>query len=81
VLAVVLVVLFAILLPATIIATWAHRTAVNTDAYIATVGPIASSPAVQAAVSREVTNEIYAALDPPKIIANAPPKAASWRGR
>jgi hypothetical protein len=77
VLAVVLVVLFAILLPVTIIATWAHRTVVNTDAYIATVGPIASSPAVRAVVSREVTNEVYAALDPPKIIASVlPPKAA-----
>ena len=38
VLAVVLVVLFAILLPVTILATWAHRTVANTDAYVATVG-------------------------------------------
>src|SRR5262245_31737199 len=81
VLAVVLVVVFAILLPVTIIATWAHRTVVNTDAYVATVGPIAASPAVQAAVSREVTNEIYAALDPQKTIAGAlPPKAAKLAG-
>src|SRR5215470_5658871 len=81
VLAVVLVVVFAILLPVTIIATWAHRTVVNTDAYVATVGPIAASPAVQAAVSREVTNEIYAALDPQKTIASAlPPKAAKLAG-
>src|SRR5215472_8634974 len=81
VLAVVLVVLFAILLPVTIIATWAHRTVVNTDAYVATVGPLAASPAVQAAVSREVTNEIYAALDPQKTIASAlPPKAAKLAG-
>src|SRR5262245_65844990 len=39
VLTVVLVALFAILLPVTITATWAHRPVVHTDAYIATVGP------------------------------------------
>jgi len=81
VLAVVLVVLFAILLPVTILATWAHRTVTNTDAYIATVGPIAASPEVQAALSAEITNEIYAALNPQQTIANAlPPKAAKLAG-
>jgi hypothetical protein len=81
VLAVVLVVLFAILLPVTILATWAHRTVANTDAYVATVGPIAASPEVQAAVSAEITNEIYAALNPQQTIASAlPPKAAKLAG-
>jgi hypothetical protein len=81
VLAVVLVVLFAILLPVTILATWAHRTVANTDAYVATVGPIAASPAVQAALSAEITNEIYAALNPQQAIASAlPPKAAKLAG-
>ncbi len=76
-----LVVVFAILLPVTITATWAHRTVVNTDAYVATITPIAASPEVQAAVSREVTNEIYAALKPQQIIASAlPPKAAGLAG-
>jgi len=79
--AAVLVVVFAILLPVTITATWAHRTVVNTDAYVATVTPIAASPAVQAAVSTEITNEIYAALNPQQTIANAlPPKAAKLAG-
>jgi hypothetical protein len=81
VLAVVLVVLFAILLPVTILATWAHRTVTNTDAYVATVGPIAASPEVQAALSAEITNEIYAALNPQQAIASAlPPKAAGLAG-
>ena len=79
--AVVLVVLFSILLPVTITATWAHRTVVNTDAYVATVTPIAASPVVQAAVSTEITNEVYAALNPQQVIANAlPPKAAKLAG-
>jgi hypothetical protein len=81
VLAAVLVVVFAILLPVTLTATWAHRTVVNTDAYVATITPIAASPAVQAAASREITNQIYAALNPQQIIAGAlPPKAAPLAG-
>lgn len=81
VLAVVLVVLFAILLPVTILATWAQRTVANTDAYVATVGPIAASLEVQAAVSAEITNEIYAALNPQQTTASAlPPKAATLAG-
>jgi hypothetical protein len=81
VLAVVLVVLFAILLPVTILTTWAHRTVTNTDAYVATLGPIAASPVVRAAVSTEITNEIYAALNPRQTIAAAlPPKAAKLAG-
>jgi hypothetical protein len=79
--AVVLVAVFAILLPVTLTATWAHRTVVNTDAYVAAITPIAASPEVQAAVSREITNEIYAALNPQQTIANAlPPKAAALAG-
>lgn len=70
-LTVVLVALFAILLPVTITATWAHRTVVNTDAYLATVGPIAADPAVQAAVSRQITGQVYAALNPQQAIAGA----------
>src|SRR5215831_19011340 len=81
VVAVVLVIVFAVLLPVTILATWAHRTVVNTGAYVATVTPIAANPTVQAAVSRDATNEIYAALDPQKTIASAlPPKTAKLAG-
>ncbi len=80
-LAVVLVALFASLLPVTILATWAHRTVANTDAFVATVGPIAASPEVEAALSAEITNEIYAALNPQQTIASAlPPKAVKLAG-
>jgi hypothetical protein len=81
VLAAVLVAVFAILLPVTILATWAHRTVASTDAYVATITPIAASPEVQAAASRAITNQIYAALNPQQIIAGAlPPKAAPLAG-
>ena len=73
-----LVVLFAILLPVTITATWAHRIVLNNDAYVSTIKPIAADPTVQAAVSREVTNEIYAELDPQQQIEKALPPRASF---
>src|SRR3954451_13869522 len=52
VLAAVLVVLFVLLLPLTVTAAWAHRTVLDTDTYVSTVAPVASAPAVTAAVSR-----------------------------
>src|SRR4051794_12985268 len=73
----VLVVLFAILAPITFAATWVHRTVLDTDTYVSTITPIASDPAVTAAASRAITNQIYLALDPQQIVADAlPPKAA-----
>jgi hypothetical protein len=81
VLAGVLVVLFAVLLPLTVAATWAHRTVLDTSTYVSTVKPIASDPAVTAAVSRDITNQLYTALDPQAVIAAAlPPKAAFLAG-
>lgn len=72
-----LVVLFAVLLPIAVTATWAHRTVLDTDTYVSTVAPIASDPAVTAAVSRQVTDQLYEALDPQAVIADAlPPRAA-----
>lgn len=76
-----LVVLFALLLPLTLTITWAHQTVLNTDRYVSTVTPIASDPAVTAAVSRQVTDQLYTALDPQAVIAKAlPPKAAFLAG-
>ncbi len=77
----VMVVLFAILLPVTVTATWAHRTVLNTDAYVETVTPIAADPAVTSALSRQITDQLYTALNPQQIIADAlPPKAAFLAG-
>jgi hypothetical protein len=79
--AVALVVVFAVLLPLAVTATWAHRTVLNTDAFVSAVAPIAAEPAVTEALSRDVTNQLYAALDPQAIIADAlPPKAAFLAG-
>lgn len=72
-----LVTLFAILLPITTVSAWSHRTVLNTTAYVDTIKPIASDPAVVAAASREVTNEIFNALDVPAAIAQALPAQAT----
>jgi len=52
---IVLVTLFAILLPITLTMGWAHRTVLNTNAYVNTMKPIAQDPRVTAAVSRQIT--------------------------
>jgi hypothetical protein len=76
-----LVVVFAILLPVTLTAAWAHRTVLDTNTYIDTVSPIARDPAVTAALSREITNQLFVALDPQKQVADAlPPQAAFLAG-
>ncbi|HSP36486.1 MAG TPA: hypothetical protein VLR26_01905 [Frankiaceae bacterium] len=75
------VVVFALLLPVTVTATWAHRTVLDTNTYVQTVTPVAADPAVTAAVSRQITDQLYLALDPQAVIADAlPPKAAFLAG-
>lgn len=72
-----LVFLFALLVPITATLGWVRYTVINTDHYVSTVGPIVSDPAVTAAISNTVTNQLYASLDPQAKIADAlPPKAA-----
>lgn len=73
-----LVLLFAVLLPITVVSTWAHRTVLNTNAYVATVKPIASDPTVTAAVSRQLTQQLYDVLDPQAIIAQSLPEKAAF---
>jgi hypothetical protein len=55
VLALVLIVLFGILAPLGLIASWARTTVLDTDRFVSIVAPLASEPAVQDAVTAEVT--------------------------
>ncbi|HTZ45012.1 MAG TPA: hypothetical protein VMB79_14210 [Jatrophihabitans sp.] len=76
-----LALLTAILIPLTATVTWAHRTVLNTSAYVDTVAPLAKDPAVTAALARIATDQAFAALDPqPTIAAALPPKAAFLAG-
>lgn len=73
----VLVFLIAILVPVTAATAWVRHTVLNTDNYVSTVAPIASDPAVTEALARTATDEIFNALDPQQLVANAlPPKAS-----
>ncbi|MFL6134598.1 MAG: hypothetical protein ACJ72A_17470 [Nocardioidaceae bacterium] len=62
-LVVVLILVAAVLAPASIVARWASDTVSNTDRYVETVGPLADDPAVQKAVVTRVTNEIFQRVD------------------
>ena len=76
-----LVVAFCVLLPVTYVVTWTHYTVLNTNGFVDAVGPIGTDPAVIAAASTELTNEIFSSLNPQKVIAsNLPPKASFIAG-
>jgi hypothetical protein len=73
-----LIFLVALLVPITAATAWVRHTVLNTDNYVSTVAPIASDPAVTAAVSRIATDQIFTALDPQQIVENALPPRASF---
>ena len=66
-----LVALSILFIPLTATVTWAHQTVLNTDRYVATVGPIASDPAVVDALATKITDQIYTAIDPEQKITEA----------
>lgn len=61
--ALVLVVLTVIVFAAGVAGAWARRTVLDTDRYVATVGPLAEDPAVQEYLARTITNQVFLALD------------------
>ncbi|HSP38136.1 MAG TPA: hypothetical protein VLR26_10315 [Frankiaceae bacterium] len=76
-----LVLVFALLLPMATTMAWAHRTVFNADRYVATVAPLGSNPVVTTAVARQLTDQVYAAIDPqPAIAAALPPRATFLAG-
>jgi hypothetical protein len=59
----VLVLLAALLAPLSVVAVWARSEIGDTDRYVQTVEPLASDPAVQAAVTTQLTNLVFQYLD------------------
>ncbi|KAA1423787.1 hypothetical protein FE697_009490 [Mumia zhuanghuii] len=59
----VLVLLGTLMAPLSVVATWAHDEIGDTDRYVETVGPLASEPAVQAAITDLVTETIVTRLN------------------
>ncbi|HEV2638767.1 MAG TPA: hypothetical protein VGX23_26705 [Actinocrinis sp.] len=66
--ATVLIVIACILAPLSVVAVWAEDFIVNTDRYVATVGPLASNPSVQNAVTNRVTTLITQQVDIPDLV-------------
>ncbi|MGB0100826.1 MAG: hypothetical protein WBP61_11150 [Nocardioides sp.] len=58
----VLVIVMAVLAPLGVVARWADSEISDTDRYVESVAPLASDPAVQAAVTDKITDEITARL-------------------
>ncbi len=58
-----LVAVVALLAPLSVLSTWASGQIQDTDRYLATVGPLASDPDVQAAIVVRVEEVIYSYLD------------------
>jgi hypothetical protein len=58
-----LVVIAALGMTASVIGVWAGRTTLNTDRWVATVTPLAEDPAVRAAVSTYMTDQIFNTLN------------------
>jgi hypothetical protein len=73
----VLVVIVCILAPISAIAVWVSHTLLDTDQYVATVGPLADNPAVQNATANRVTTAVITGTGIETKIKDAlPPRAA-----
>jgi hypothetical protein len=55
--------LTALLLVLSVVATWTSRTALDTDKFVARVGPVIEDPTVRAAVATELGDELVNVLD------------------
>ena len=75
--AAVLVALTIVLTFVTVPAAWARRTALNTDHYVALVGPLAHDPAVQGYLATQITNQVMEAINVPQIVSNVLPEKAA----
>ena len=59
----VMVVLTILSITVTTVDTWAHRTLLNTNAWVETVAPLGTDPQVTAALANYVTDQIVTTLD------------------
>ena len=74
----VLVVIFGILTPLTLVSAWAVRTLTNTDRYVATLQPLATDPVVTNFVADQATTQIFSHFNIQQRIESALPIKASF---
>ncbi|MDH6627225.1 hypothetical protein M2271_005049 [Streptomyces sp. LBL] len=86
---VLLILLASLLSLLAVVAVWANSIVRDTDRYVATVGPLASNPDVQKAITNRVTTAVLAQIDVEGLVKElekaaaqkgAPPKAAELLG-
>jgi hypothetical protein len=58
-----LIVVACLLAPLSVVSVWASQQISDTDRYVQTVSPLAQNPDVQAAITDEITNQIFTYID------------------
>jgi hypothetical protein len=58
-----LIVVACVLAPLSVVAVWTRNQVTNTDRYVATVSPLASDPAIQAAIADQITAQVFRYID------------------
>ncbi len=73
-LAVILIVIGAVLSPVAVDALWIKRTVLETDQFVAQLGPLADDPEIQAFVSERIADDLTQAADLQSLLADALPE-------
>ncbi|MFD0420011.1 hypothetical protein [Streptomyces sp. NPDC127108] len=76
--AAVLIALVAVCAVTSVVGVWGARTTLNTDRWVATVGPLPEDPDVNAAVSTYITREVFDRVDVEQRVREALPARASF---
>jgi hypothetical protein len=58
-----LIVVGCVLAPVGVVSVWTHNQVSDTDRHVATVSPLARDPAIQAAITDQITTQIFRYLD------------------
>jgi hypothetical protein len=74
----VLLVLACLLAVVSVLVVFARNEVLNTDAYVSTVAPLASNPAIQTAVAKRVSEKLIAEADTQQRVKNALPDRAAF---
>jgi hypothetical protein len=61
--AMLLIVVACVLAPLSVVALWARNQVTNTDRYVATVAPLAEDPAIQQAITNQITTQVFTYID------------------
>jgi hypothetical protein len=58
-----LIVVACVLVPLSVLAVWTRNQVTNTDRYVATVAPLADDPAIQNAITDQITTQVFNYID------------------